>query len=265
MENETHDSPGEGQEPTQTEGQTPSVEQADAAPDWSALSEEFGLSFEETKERLAKVRDIEVDATRKWQEASDMREQSQAVLTKAQMYDQIETQLFESPETFRRVIEQLQKTGEEHFGMQASHSAVDFGIPDEDMSEEGKAARKVLSAMQARINAQDRTIQGLLEAQKELKPIYEGLVTDRKTQADIAAVKTYLGETVTAEVLAAAKKATGLSDPIAAISVYSRRAGAAKAPAPPKTPSSDAKIADVTQSTKASEILAAKIANAQQK
>lgn len=154
----------------------------------------------------------------------------------------------ETPEGLDRIIGELTALKAEQFGAPPSTS---LELPEDDLLTDTEIAlKKVLTTQNselARLRSQlDRQALALEEygkTIKDLEPFHKEVISTQQAKAEQAAVKQKLGLDVTPADIAAAKKLTGVNDPVGAVAAARFKQGAQ--PTPPATPTSRERVPDL--------------------
>jgi|GEM_PF-3936916 len=252
----------DGEPKTEGAAETPEDGEPDHSKTLTFMGEETPVT--EILELAEKGRDY----TTKTQELSDKETAFAERAELADGMDKLYAGLLGSPDSAREVIGVLEQLARAHHGENWTGTAASISkFTQEEMEQlddfemklmaQSDAAREDARAARAETAAMAQELKAMREAFGQIKPVLDETASSRQLASDIASVKESLGIDVTAEQLAAARKATGKSDAVAAMATHSYRANQAADPnkkAPPATPKTAPREAPRT--TNADEIFA---------
>lgn len=164
------------------------------------------IPIEQAQEWLSKGK----DATRKWQEAADLKREAEAKLQKAQWVEELEMAWQSGPDGQKNVIDSLMRmAGFENNMLAPNNSGLPANIDLDDISDEGKllfAENKQLKSEILQMKSHfDRALQ-----------TFEGYVNENKfmdqAQSTAQKLKAEFGAEVTAQELRDIVKKTGVQD-----------------------------------------------------
>ncbi len=157
---------------------------------------------EQAREWLSKGR----DATRKWQEAADLKREAEAQLQRVQWADELERIWSSGPEGQRRVIEGLQQQA----GYQpTTQTQQELGIAQDELSDEGRFLLQQNTALKQELN---QTRQQMAKALESLEQYVGEQRTGDQAAQTAARLKSEWGVDVQPSQLREAVKRTGIQD-----------------------------------------------------
>lgn len=139
-----------GEEPTAEEAITPEENPQPADTDYFSLDGEQ-IPIEQAREWISKGK----DATKKWQEASELKKQADAQLQRAQWVDELERVWSMGPEGQKAVIDSLTKmSGIPTQGNQVLSSNLNY----DELSDEGRVFMSENQQLKAELNHCEATV-----------------------------------------------------------------------------------------------------------
>lgn len=183
------------------------------------------IPVDEAKKLLSMGR----DATKKWQEASEMRKSAETLMEQYTWVQDMQRAWLSGPEGQRQVIDILaaeagytpavgnaQAPGNNQAPGTSSTKLEDYGLSDSDLSDEGRALFQIvknLEAQNAHLMGQN---QALTKTLKTFESYVEDQRADSSTQQIAAQIRAEFGAEVTSAQLRQLVKDTGINDPYAA-------------------------------------------------